>query len=103
MRFKTIIYDKANTELFAGVYENNLYELTFQNIKLMINSKYEENNLYNIEHKNYTVIQTKPDSPLAMYIETYINEYISSLSNKLTVSNENLLICSNGNSLLLSI
>lgn len=76
VRFKTIIYDKANTELFAGVYENNLYELTFQNIKLMINSKYEENNLYNIEHKNYTVIQTKPDSPLAMYIETYINEYI---------------------------
>ena len=32
--------------------------------------------MYNIEHKNYTVIQTKPDSPLAMYIETYINEYI---------------------------
>ena len=76
VRLKKIMHEKANTELFTGVYENSLYELTFQNIKLMINSKYKENDLYNIEHKNYTIIQTKPDSPLAIYIETYINEYI---------------------------
>ena len=61
--------------MFTGVYENSLYELTFENIELMLKSKYEENDLYSIEHKNYTVIQSNPNSPLALYISTDINKY----------------------------
>ena len=41
----------------------------------MIKSKYEENDLYSIEHKNYTVIQSDTNSPLALYIATDINKY----------------------------
>ena len=41
----------------------------------MLKSKYEENDLYSIEHKNYTVIQSNPNSPLALYISTDINKY----------------------------
>lgn len=75
VKFKTIEIDIANAELFTGVYENSLYELTFENIELMLKSKYEENDLYSIEHKNYTVIQSNPNSPLALYISTDINKY----------------------------
>lgn len=57
------------------MYENNLYELTFENIKLMIKSMYGEYDSYNIEHRNYTVIQGKSESPLAKYIAENINRY----------------------------
>ena len=79
IKFKTIAYDKANMELFTGVYENDLYELTFENIKLMIMSKYKENNLYSIEHRNYTIIQADPESPLALYVAKNIEKYINEI------------------------
>lgn len=79
IKFKTIAYDKANMELFTGVYEKDLYELTFENIKLMIMSKYKENNLYSIEHRNYTIIQADPESPLALYVAKNIEKYINEI------------------------
>lgn len=79
IKFKTIAYDKANMELFTGVYEKDLYELTFENIKLMIMSKYKENNLYSIEHRNYTIIQADPKSPLALYVAKNIEKYINEI------------------------
>ena len=65
VKFKKIEIDTANKELVAGVYENCLYELTFENIELMIKEMYEECDSYNIEHRNYTVIQKNSDSPFA--------------------------------------
>lgn len=79
IKFKTIAYNKANMELFTRVYENDLYELTFENIKLMIMSKYKENNLYSIEHRNYTIIQADPESPLALYVAKNIEKYINEI------------------------
>lgn len=75
IKFKKIKFDTANTELFTGVYENNLYELTFENIELMLKIKYGENDSYSIKHRNYTVVQLIPNSPLAMYIATDLNKY----------------------------
>lgn len=75
IKFKKIEIDTANKDLVVGVYENSLYELTFENIKLMIKSMYGEYDSYNIEHRNYTVIQGKLDSPLAKYIAGDINRY----------------------------
>ena len=75
VKFKTIEADTANTELFAGVYENNLYELSFENIRLMMESMYKGVDSCSIEHRNYTVIQKAMDSPLAQYIDTNINKY----------------------------
>lgn len=75
VKLKKIEIDTANKDLIVGVYENNLYELTFENIKLMIKSMYEEYDSYNIEHRNYTVIQGKSESPLAKYIAENINRY----------------------------
>lgn len=75
VKLKKIEIDTANKNLIVGVYENNLYELTFENIKLMIKSMYGEYDSYNIEHRNYTVIQGKSESPLAKYIAENINRY----------------------------
>ena len=75
VKLKKIEIDTANKDLIVGVYENNLYELTFENIKLMIKSMYGEYDSYNIEHRNYTVIQGKSESPLAKYIAKNINRY----------------------------
>lgn len=75
VKLKKIEIDTANKDLIVGVYENNLYELTFENIKLMIKSIYGEYDSYNIEHRNYTVIQGKSESPLAKYIAENINRY----------------------------
>lgn len=75
VKLKKIEIDTANKDLIVGVYENNLYELTFENIKLMIKSMYGEYDSYNIEHRNYTVIQGKSESPLAKYIAENINRY----------------------------
>lgn len=79
IKFKTIAYNKANMELFTRVYENDLYELTFENIIWVIVSEYGENNLYNIEHRNYTIIQTEPKSPLALYVATDMNTYVNEI------------------------
>lgn len=75
VKLKKIEIDTANKDLIVGVYENNLYELTFENIKLMIKSMYGEYDSYNIEHRNYTVVQGKSESPLAKYIAKNINRY----------------------------
>ena len=92
VRFKKIAYDKSDIDLFTGVYENNLYELTFENIKLMIDSKYKENDLYDIEHRNYTIIQKEPESPLALYIaenmERYVNELLKNCGDVVEDSEE---------------
>ena len=75
VKLKKIERNTANKKLLVGVYENSLYELTFENIELMIKSMYGECNSYNIEHRNYTVIQKNIDSPLVRYVEININRY----------------------------
>ncbi len=55
--FQTINYEKSNKELFDKVYENNLYDLTFKNIELMLRSQYKVTSSYDIKHKNYTIIR----------------------------------------------
>ena len=95
VEFKKIEIDTANKELLIGVYEYNLYELTFENIKLMIKSMYEECNPYNIEHKNYTVIQKNSDSPLAKYIaeniDTYAKEYLENCNGSIEDSEDDAI------------
>ena len=95
VKFKKIEIDTANKELVAGVYENCLYELTFENIELMIKEMYEECDSYNIEHRNYTVIQKNSDSPLAKYIaediSRYANEYVENCNGLIEDSEENVI------------
>lgn len=75
--FTSIDYEKANKNLFQETYSNSLYDLTFENILLMLKCRYGITDESDITHKNYTLIQSKSDSPLAEYISANMSEYMN--------------------------
>lgn len=74
--FKSFNYEKSDKGLFDKVYENNLYDITFENIELMLRTQYGITSLYDIKHKNYTIIKRMPDSPLAQYVDANMQLYL---------------------------
>lgn len=76
VRFPKLEYRNSNLELFRAVYQNTLYEINFDNLKLMLQQIYGIENENAISHKNYTQILTQPYSPLAQYIDENISEYL---------------------------
>jgi len=74
--FKSIDYDKSDSALFRGVYEQSLYELTFENISLMLVRMYSLNDSEDFRHKNYTLILGNPESPLSGYITANFKDYM---------------------------
>ncbi|WP_239325519.1 hypothetical protein, partial [Snodgrassella gandavensis] len=76
IKFKEIEYETANKDLFDAVYQNNLYELNFTNIQLMLATQYSSANNDDILHKNYTSIISETDTPLAQYIAQNIDAYM---------------------------
>ena len=73
--FDSIDYEKSNPAFFDKVYRNDLYVLSFENIALMLKSKYEVKNELDIVHKNYTLVQSRSDSPLTRYISQNMSSY----------------------------
>ena len=76
VKFSWIDYDKSNKELFDAVYENNQYQLTFDLICLMLKTKYGESENDDFRYKNYTLIISRPNEPLALYVKENINDYL---------------------------
>ena len=76
VRFSKLEYESSNKELFRAVYQNSLYELNFENLKLMLQQIFGIESEGDISHKNYTQILTQPDSPLAQYVNENISEYL---------------------------
>lgn len=74
--FTTLNYDESNKELFDGVYCQSLYALTFENIAQMLTKEYIIDNKDDITHKNYTLVQSFDNSPLAGYVAKNIAIYI---------------------------
>lgn len=79
VKFVSINYDISDRTLFDEVYQHNLYELSYENIVLMLNKKYQIDNTYDITHRNFTMIQKQSDSPLAKYILDNMESYIDIL------------------------
>lgn len=77
VKFKQIEYKSANKALLSAVYQNNLYELNYANINLMLSSQYPVEKDEDIKHKNYSIIMRQPNSYLAQYVLQNINEYIN--------------------------
>lgn len=75
VRFDTINYEKSDKALFNEVYQHSLYILTFKNIVLMLKKKYGFEEEFEIIHKNYTVVKSQVDSPLARYISENMSAY----------------------------
>ena len=77
--FSKIDYNKANTVLFDKVYNNHLYNLNFKNINHLFIIKYGLEESDDFKHKNYSLLKTIPDSPLAIYVENNINYYLTEI------------------------
>lgn len=79
--FAAIDYETANKDLFDAVYSNNLYELNFDNVTLMLRKQYGIESDSDISHRNYTIVQSQSESPLAAYISENINTYTEIILN----------------------
>ena len=79
--FTAIDYEKANEVLFHKVYQLSLFKLTFENIVLMLKTEYELKSEADITHKNYTLVQSQPGSPLAIYVSKNMQLYVELILN----------------------
>jgi hypothetical protein len=74
--FKYIDYEKSNIELFNEVYKNNLYDLNFDMIQLILKNIYNITPNNDFKRKNYTLISSRPEESLKQYVDKNINYYI---------------------------
>lgn len=79
VKFVQIDYLRANTDLFEAVYQNNLYEINFSMIDLILEKIYKIEKSDDYVSKNMTLILTNQKEPLCQYIKENIVEYMSIL------------------------
>ena len=77
VNFKQIDYEVSNPLIFNKVYEQCLYAINFENIKLMLKVKCGIDSDFDITHKNYSLIKSQVDSPLANYIANNFEQYLT--------------------------
>lgn len=77
--FPEIDYEHAEKELFRAVYENNLYDLNFDNIALFLEKLWGIDIVEDIRHKSYTIISGKRNSPLYKRVEDNMPDYFAIL------------------------
>ncbi|OVE68688.1 hypothetical protein CCS79_12405 [Clostridium diolis] len=75
--FEYINYDKSNKELFLEVYKNEFYQINYYMIILILEKIYNIPRSDDYKEKNYSLIMSKEDEPLAKYINKYIDSYIN--------------------------
>ncbi|MBS4203671.1 hypothetical protein [Lederbergia citrea] len=95
-----VSFDTANANLLEEVYRNSLYEINFENLSFILREFYQVEDENDIYHRNYTLVLTQPESPLAKYVKNNICNYIDVvLSNSKGVINDDekvaLLILNN--------
>ena len=67
-------YDSAYKDLYARVYEESLYEINEENLRL-IQTEFLDASNEDIIHRNYTILHSHPEYPMTQYVEKNINEY----------------------------
>ena len=68
-------YENINKDLFHAVYQESLYAINAENLKLIQMKILNISNNDDIVHKNYTLLLSYSDSPITQYINRNINEY----------------------------
>ena len=94
--FCNIDSKNLNWELLEQVYKNSQYQVNFDNIKIMLGSFYPAENENDIRHKNYTIVLSQPESPLADYLNKNIKSYfdvVLEISGGQITDAENVVLC----------
>lgn len=68
-------YEVLNRELFYAVYQESLYEINAENLRLIGVEILNITDEYDIVHKNYTLLLAHPNAIITQYINRNINEY----------------------------
>jgi len=76
VKFQTVDSDCANDDVLKGVYEKNLYALTFSNVCMMLKRFYDISDNQKMIHCNLSCIICRNDEPLYSYVVDNIEEYI---------------------------
>ena len=73
--FATIDYNISDKLLYKAVYRNDLYDLNFSNIEMVLGSLF-GNTIDDTRHKSYTLICADRESPLYIRIDKNIQAYL---------------------------
>lgn len=88
-------YETLNKDLFYAVYEESLYEINAENLRLIQTEILGVKNDEDIVHKNYTLLLSYPDSAITQYVNQNINEYfdvVLQISGETILDDENVAI-----------
>ena len=95
VRFVGFDYETLNKNLFDEVYEESLYEINAENLRLMQVEILNIRNDDDIVHKNYTLLLSHPTSAITQYINLNINEYfdvVLQISEGTILDDENIAV-----------
>lgn len=106
--FASFDYEVLNRELFYAVYQESLYEINAENLRLIGVEILNITDEYDIVHKNYTLLLAHPNAIITQYINRNINEYFDvvlqmSRGNILDDENIAVSVLNNSEILLLSV
>ena len=76
VQFQKLELEKANKELWQKVYKNDMYLLDLGPIKQILKYQYGLDKIEDFESRNLSLILSKPEAPLAKYVEEKIDEYM---------------------------
>ncbi|WP_254506345.1 YobI family P-loop NTPase [Bacillus altitudinis] len=76
LKISFVRIDNAKPELLEAVYSNCLYEINFDNLKLILKKFYRVSEDEEIHHKNYTLVLNRPDSHLVNYVNGNMDKYV---------------------------
>lgn len=76
VKFTNIDFHASNKEMLKAVYQHDLYTLSFDMILMILENVYLLPKTIDFTHKNFSLIMSKPDDPLALYVNANIKEYL---------------------------
>lgn len=82
VKMNSIDFDKSNRDLFLKVYGNDLYEINYSMISLILENIYNIPRSDDYKEKNYSLIRSKEKEPLYEYINENIEDYIIVILNE---------------------
>lgn len=88
-------YETLNKDLFYAVYEESLYEINAENLRLIQTEILGVKNDEDIVHKNYTLLLSHSDSAITQYVNQNINKYfdvVLQISGGTILDDENVAI-----------
>ncbi|MBX9889031.1 MAG: hypothetical protein K2Y30_13970 [Flavobacteriaceae bacterium] len=96
VEFDRLIFDEKHIQLLKFIYDNNLYEINFEMIKLMISTfKTNEVDIDELKNANYTMINSSGCEKLISYIDSEIEYYLENvvfeLENNIIESEQSVL------------